>query len=50
MALDLLKTVYCPRCDRGFSSALSRARAWAKLVKHVKIAHPEYDIEWTESD
>ena len=36
------KIVYCPRCDRPFTSKTSRAAAIRAMGAHVKKAHPEY--------
>lgn len=41
------KTVYCPRCDKPFTSQ-TRVVALFKMRQHVQKAHPEYDSEWEE--
>lgn len=41
------KMVYCPRCDKSFTS-ITRVAAMVKMRAHVKKAHPEYDTQWEE--
>lgn len=41
------KTVYCPRCDRPFTST-TRVAAMVRMRAHVKKAHPDYDPKWEE--
>lgn len=41
--MDNAQTVYCPRCDRGFTSMKSKKDAMLNMEKHVKNAHPDYD-------
>lgn len=36
------KTVYCPKCDKPFSSKFTRHAAMQKVEAHLKKAHPEY--------
>lgn len=42
----LLNTVYCPRCDRAFTSPLSRVYAMGLLNRHIRKAHPEFIPLW----
>lgn len=46
---DEVYRVYCPRCDREYTSEVSRADAMEKVKKHVPEQHPDHDPEWWDT-
>lgn len=41
--------VYCPRCDKSYA-ALTRTKAMARLLGHVKRNHPDQYDDFKDSD
>lgn len=48
MAEEVIYTVHCPRCDRAYSSSVSRQIALDICKEHVSLQHPDHDPNWAE--
>lgn len=46
----IIHTKYCPRCDRPFESVKSEEEALAAVKDHVAKTHPDYDVEWDDTN